>query len=316
MGTSQPATPWHVLGAGAMGCLWAAKLSKALSPADVTLILRDETAMAQFPGHVTMETATGEKSEVTLRTTTPARLSTPINHLLVTTKAFDTETALEPLLPSLTPATIIVLLQNGIRNHLHLHDLTQAQTLSLTTSHGAWLRERFHTVHAGSGQAFIGSVSTTLAHSVTAPQYPTPLPSTLMKDMHIESVSNMEQRLWQKFAINCVINGLTVIHNCQNGELLVRPAAHGELLSLCQETESILNALGHLEETLYPLVVDVLQRTAANWSSTWQDVNAGRQTEIDEFNGYLCALAKQAGLACTANEAVYHQVNLATAMVR
>lgn len=316
MGNSQPLSPWHVLGAGAMGCLWAAKLSKALSPTDVTLILRDETAMAQFPGHVTIETATGETSEVALGATTPSRLESPIKHLLITTKAFDTKNALEPLLPSLTPASTIVLLQNGVRNHLQLHELTPAQTLSLTTSHGAWLRERFHTVHAGSGQAFIGSVSTTSPLSMTATQCPVPLPSTLMKDMHIESVANMEQRLWQKFAINCVINGLTVIHDCQNGTLLARPAVHRELQSLCQETESVLNALGHLEEALYPLVVDVLQRTAANWSSTWQDVKAGRRTEIDEFNGYLCVLAKQAGLACPANEGVYQQVNLATAMVR
>ena len=310
---------WHVLGAGAMGCLWAARLAESATqpglPPRITLVLRDSSALAAFAGHVIVETTHGETMSFDMQAVSATQLDHPVSHLLITTKAFDTEEAMRPILPWLSPDATICLLQNGIRNHLRLQGMTDIQVLSMATSHGAWLKRRFHVVHAGAGQSFFGPLKTTDPADTRDFSYST-FPADLATSMDLTPVADMEQRLWQKFAANCVINGLTAIHNCQNGELLTRPSAHQDLLSLCSETESVLQHAGHLDIALYPYVREILQATAANWSSTWQDVNAGRATEIDEFNGYLCELATEISLPCPHNRAVLHAITGSHAVIR
>jgi len=315
MQSNPGATCWYVLGAGAMGCLWAARLSQSAVHPYVTLILRDEASLAEFPGHITFESTSGETTQIKLNAITASQLNQPVHHLLVTTKAFDTKQAITPLLPWLEPESTVLLLQNGIRNHLHLNELTSAQVLSMSTTHGAWLRQRFHVVHAGLGQAFTGPVNNSVLPGHQSTDRPN-FPNDLIQSMNIAVVENMEDRLWQKFAINCVINGLTVIHNCQNGDLLTQPSAHQALLALCEETECVLQKAGYLDRELYPLVKDVLETTRSNWSSTWQDVQAGRETEIAEFNGYLCELAALSGLPSPHNRDVYERVSHAMPVIR
>ena len=55
-----PDMPWHVLGAGSIGCLWAGYLATAGYP--VTLLLKDPIACAQFRDTpLALENATGER---------------------------------------------------------------------------------------------------------------------------------------------------------------------------------------------------------------------------------------------------------------
>lgn len=310
---------WHVIGAGAMGCLWAARLAESSihtgHTPNVTLILRDNDALTSFTGQVVVESAQGEASPFNMRATSTTQLNYPITNLLVTTKAFDTTEALRQVLPWLDNNSTICLLQNGIRNHLDLQDMTGIRVLSMTTSHGAWLKRRFHVVHAGSGQTFFGTLQTVNTEHSRHLSLST-FPAALAQSMNLKHAEDMEKRLWQKFAANCVINGLTVIHNCQNGELLTRPSAHRDLVSLCSETERVLKKTGLLDMALYPHVRKILLATAANWSSTWQDVKAGRLTEIDEFNGYLCELAARAHLPCPHNQSVLRDITSHHAVIR
>lgn len=314
-----PQPKWHVLGAGAMGSLWAVRLAQAIidenQVPDVTLILRDDNVMDGYPGHITVETANGDKTKITLKSELAQQITRPIDRLLVTTKAFDTNQALLPLMPLITSDSKVFLLQNGIRNHLKLQERLAGQVMSMTTSHGAWLRQRFHVVHAGVGQTFFGPL-----HAGNADKdddlNTTLFPKTLHQTMNIHFSEDMNQRLWQKFAANCAINGLTVMHDCQNGELLSRPRAHQELKALCEEIDAVLTTTGHLAAPCYPLVRDILQTTASNWSSSWQDVKAGRTTEIGEFNGFLAELAEQSGTPAPKNQALLNQLTSAGAVIR
>lgn len=120
--------------------------------------------------------------------------------------------------------------------------------------------------------------------------------------LHVDH--NIAGRLWRKFAINCAINALTVIHDCRNGELLTLPLAHADLIAVCAEIERIYAGLPEAPSLpdLYQQVVEVLQATADNWSSTLQDVRRGRLTEISQLNVYLCELAHSRGIDCSLNE--------------
>ncbi len=103
-------------------------------------------------------------------------------------------------------------------------------------------------------------------------------------------------RLWRKLALNCAINPLTVLHDCRNGELL----QHREQLSgLCEELVELLEAGGQpaAASDLQGEVLRVIEATAANYSSMYQDVRLGRRTEIAYLLGHACRSADSLGLA-------------------
>lgn len=102
-------------------------------------------------------------------------------------------------------------------------------------------------------------------------------------------------RLWRKLALNCAINPLTVLHACQNGGLLGHLA---EVHGLCTELAALLRRCGQPQaaEGLEEEVQRVIVATAANYSSMYQDVHAGRRTEVHYLLGHACRVAARHGL--------------------
>lgn len=294
---------WHVLGAGAMGCLWAARLRQHPPLGQrVTLLLRSEQALADYREHggLTLEAPVG--GAVVQVPVAAELLSAPgpaLRHLLVATKSQDVAAALASVQHRLDADTRIVLLQNGVRVQREITaQFGPERVWCLSTSHGAWRRSPWHVVHAGAGTAWLGQLT------ASNPEQTRALLALLPEQaMHIAVDEHIATRLWQKFAVNCAVNALTVIHDSPNGELLVRPAARLALVALIEEISSVLRALPEVPALpdLQAAVQEVLKATAANVSSTLQDVRAGRPTELEHLNGYLLSLAEEHGLAAPLN---------------
>lgn len=302
---TKPVT-WHVLGAGAMGCLWAAKLHE--QGHDCHLILRE-----QSPTTVPLQLETGAgKQQYALPASDASGLNVPITHLLVATKAGDVKAALASVEASITPRTQIVLLQNGIKVQRQLREADTGNRLyCLSNSHGAWLRGPFHVVHAGFGRAWLGQLQAPWDKQEAivgrCRELLRALPAAAMR---VEVAPLIDARLWEKFAVNCCVNALTVIHNCRNGQLL-EPPLRDILIPLCEETGRLVNAVAALpaELPVFERVVEVLQATAENYSSTLQDARQGRRLELEHLNAWLCELADAKGLDCSLNRQVLAQVD-------
>ncbi len=294
-----PDQPWYVLGAGAMGCLWGARLWQQGSA--VTLMLRNEQALGAYRerGGITLEQY-GMSSQLMVPAQTVSVAQGRIHRLLLATKAQDALPALQSVRHRLLPETVIVLVQNGLAIHEAITDGYGAdRVVCLSTSHGAFMANPFHVVHAGFGQAWLGTLAATgdlaLLRSVLSL-----LPA---RSMAIEIDPAMARRLWLKLAVNCAINALTVIHDCRNGQLLTDDAAREQLQALTREIEGLYERLPQAPSVtpLWPQVEQVLRDTAENLSSTLQDHRRGRTTEIVHLNGYLCELAEARGLPCPEN---------------
>jgi 2-dehydropantoate 2-reductase len=128
--------------------------------------------------------------------------------------------------------------------------------------------------------------------------------------LRVRLAENIHQALWKKLAVNCAINPLTALHGCANGELLTQPALRCEFDAVCAELAVILAGLGHAD--IAPGIAEeaarVARATAANRSSMRQDLEAGRETEIAFITGFLCERAREAGLPCPLNEALFAAV--------
>lgn len=306
-----------------MGCLWASRLWQLAQGAPqrwaeppLKLLLRNDTSLQRWQQAGGLCLWEGETQTCLPVPAAPAEHDDErIALLLVCTKAQDTLPALTRVEAHMFSGTRIVLLQNGLRIQDEvLQQFPQQTVYCLSTSHGAYLRSPYHVVHAGQGEAWLGNLS-------TPGQEPEQDLLALLpqQQMRIQWERNIRSRLWDKFAVNCAINALTVIHDCNNGELLARPDAHAELRSLCEEIETLLQALPQASTcggALYPRVCAVLQATAQNFSSTLQDARAQRTTEMPYLNEYLCELAQQEALPCPRNTELLQRFNARAAALR
>ncbi len=292
---------WHVLGAGAMGCLWAHYLKQAGHP--VTLLLRHEHNLNT---EVTLER---EHTASTLPlNSTPTLEPRSVTHLLVATKATDTVQAVLAHRHALTDNTCIVLLQNGMGQHQALADaLPHSAIYAALSTDGAWLRAPFHTVHAGHGVTRIGGITASATCELL-------MPALNGLALHTEWVDDITPALWLKLATNCAINALTAIYRCPNGELLDNGPRQQRMKRLCHEVECLMHAAGialPAGADCYACAVATAQATAKNRSSTLQDILAGRDTELDALNGFVVRKAQEHGISTPENTAVLHEATAA-----
>ncbi|MEH6576391.1 MAG: 2-dehydropantoate 2-reductase [Amphritea sp.] len=285
---------WHILGAGSIGLLWAAKLAKAGYP--TTLILRNQEKLEQFRLHNRFGL---EQDGALCYFSTEAELSSapaPITNLLITTKAYAAENAFNSVKQRLSDTSNVLLLHNGMGPQQKLANLHPDLNIwAGSTTDGAYLESAFHVIQAGTGETRIGSLGNEnrddLYRSLKA------IPGTLIHEPRIILT------LWRKLAINCAINPLTAIYNCKNGALVSTPEYLEQMQRICNEVERVAQML-NIPLFPVPLIeqaIQVANLTAENNSSMQQDIQHGRPTEIETITGFLCDQAKQINIEAPVN---------------
>lgn len=99
--------------------------------------------------------------------------------------------------------------------------------------------------------------------------------------------SRMVELRWQKLLQNSVINPLTALADCRNGDLVGRPLFK-LAAPLIAEGSRVAGADGvPVPQDMLARVERLAQETAGNWSSMVHDVRTGKPTEIQAINGYI-----------------------------
>ncbi|WP_028779728.1 ketopantoate reductase family protein [Shewanella sp. 38A_GOM-205m] len=293
-----------ILGVGAIGQLLAQQLTAAgLEP---WLLPRANTPSLAEQGEKQVYTL--ELGDQSLQTSflCLAQDSSKLKQLellLVTVKAYQVEAALEPLLPKLHPDCRILLLHNGLGPHQSLAAKLNGRPLSLgTTSQGALKLSSNHIRQTGSGLTQIGDLIGAPMPEAMKTVLLNAIPGSQWSDTILEA-------LWQKLAVNAVINPLTAIHRVNNGALAA-PEFEGTICAILDELLQVAKQEGIALtfDALHARVKEVIRLTAANSSSMYQDLKHGRKTEIDYINGYLQQRAEQYGLTLPINSELLAQI--------
>lgn len=281
---------WHILGAGSLGCLWAARL--AAQQQSVHLVLRNPDSIARYqqtPG-VALSDAARQHSHHYPVSAQLADHPQPIDKLLLACKAYDAEAAIAQVAHRLGQHSLVILLQNGLGSQQVIQaQLPTVRCIAASTTEGAYLAEPFHSVFTGAGHTWLGDLR---PDKQDVPQEL--LANCQAAGIHCSWTPHIAEHLWRKLAINCAINPLTVLHNCRNGELLTHAP---QINTLCAELQQLLTAAGQAAASvdLLQQVWTVIDKTAANSSSMRQDVAHQRRTEISYITGFACAQSKALG---------------------
>ncbi len=284
-----------IVGPGAMGCLFAARLKRAGHEAMLTDYLRDRAEKIQRQG-IMVEGVTGEYTVDVPAAVGP--VSSQPDFALICVKAMKTREAARALEPWLPRDTVIVTLQNGLGNLEILEEIFgKKRVLGGVTAEGAtvlgWGRIR----HAGRGSTIIGpkgdpgGLTETLVSAFNEAGFKT------------NSADNVEELIWGKLIINVGINALTALTGLKNGRLPRIGGTRSIMEEVVQEAVSVARAKNIKLPYPDPIarVFEVCHDTAGNIASMLQDVMNKKVTEVDFINGAIVREGERLGIPTTVN---------------
>ena len=279
-----------VLGAGAIGSLYGAKLSKLN---DVTLVARQK--------HINKINMDGLKivgiEENVYKLKATAKIENIENNtlILLTTKVHDNKKAIDPIKDLIKKDTIILCMQNGLYSENIVKSIVGDRCLVLRgiTNVGATFLE------PGKVQ-FSNLSSTKIENSNISEELAENFDKCGLKCSVSE---NIKQDIWKKLILNCVLNPVSAILRVENGKIAderlntLKKSIVDECLKVAEKDDV------RFDIDFVKIINDAI-KDSRNLSSMHQDVLKGKKTEIDYLNGAVVELGKKYGIKCPVNEAL------------
>jgi 2-dehydropantoate 2-reductase len=282
--------PIVVLGAGAIGSVYAAKLS-AHHP--VTVVAR--------PDHVEAIRSDGlrliGRETITVRVNAVTRLDTmaPDTVVLLTTKVNASAEALAPVAELVRDDTVIVCVQNGLDSEGIARRAVQDRCLVLRaiTQFGAIFQAPGLINFTASGYTLLedGPRSAAIAAMLTAAG----LDGRISPDIKTE--------IWRKLIFNCVINPITAMTGTEVGGI-ADPRLDPLKRLVIDECLAVARSEGVSFDIDFLTTISNVFGASRTIASMRQDLMRGRPTEIDHMNGAVAALGRRIGIDCPVNSAL------------
>jgi len=286
-----------VAGAGAIGQLLAARLQMA--DHDVQCLVRERfVAPLQdltVEGHTEFRGALDGVTEP----------RGPYDAVIITAKAHQTAQVARQVLPHLAPDGIMVSLQNGLGNGEKLTRILGADRCAVAlTANGAYIPEPGRLVHAGVGTTQIGP-------AVPGPADAAQRAHALLMDAGLDATyhDTMRGPVWMKAIVNAALNPIAALYDCTNGEVLSHPDRRALCKAIALESTALAErARVQLPGEPWPVVKQVLERTATNTCSMVQDVRTKRPTEVEQITGRMVRLNEKLLGHMPKSEALYGRI--------
>lgn len=276
----------QIIGAGAIGCLWLAKLLQ--SDQHCHIVSRSTTCDQPL----LMTDCSGELHQFTPSHSHQLLHSNFIEQhsiILVCVKAQHVLSALLMQAPFISRNQPIILMHNGYGcAEIVIEHFPNNPIICATTANASLLHSPFNITHTGKGATYFGAFN---AHAKALCHLLLPFQEAMPEVYWNEDII---EKCWLKLAINAVINPLTAVYQINNGQLK-QPQYSTLIHSLIEEVFTIAQAENiQLELTLlHQIITHVIDATAENFSSMNRDIFYQRETEIDFINGYLIKKAQQ-----------------------
>lgn len=309
-----------VVGAGAMGSLMAARLTRGMQANDpnrnkvlsrVLLYGRESDHLNALRDHgLTLIERDGQHQQIRLDVTSNPADVAASDVVVVLVKSWATGEAMAPLKGLLTRDSIVITMQNGlgnasaIRNQL-LEDGVRPHIWLGVTAQAAVRTEPGVVRHTADGMTAIGrrtpQMNDRLAQLAAA-----------MNDAGWKTVAvaDIHRWVWRKLAVNAAINPLTALARVPNGAITSNPDLKQAAASVLAEVAAVARAqeVNLNREQLNEAVEEVARVSAGVNSSMLDDMLLGRRTEIDAINGQVVRHARRHNIPVPVNDLLTRMV--------
>ena len=290
-----------VIGAGAMGSVMGGLLAKAGNEVALVDVWREAIEAINKNGlrindEVVKVRATDKPAEVGI-----------VDLVLVFVKCYHTETAVRNALSMIGPETVVLSLQNGWGNGPRIVKIVGEEKLLLGVCyHSATVAGPGHVLHVGKGMTFMGEVNGKLTKRLV-----TVADIFRQADIEVTTTAEVLKEIWSKLALNVCTLPTSALLRFYAPQLV----QHDAMLNLMKALLEEVMAVAHAQripldfDERWEAITGLLKRCAPTAkSSMLQDVEKGRQTEIDVINGAIVEAGERLNIPVPFNRAMVWMV--------
>jgi len=294
-----------VIGAGAVGGYFGGLLARAGAP--VVMIGRQSFVEAVQKNGLFLDTLQFQES-VRVEVSTELAAAGGAEIVLFCVKTTDNAETARALAPLLAPGAIVLSLQNGVDNVEQIRAAAAIDPLPTVVYVAASVPEPGRVKHVGRGDLVIGPESERTKRLAAV---------FSRAGVGCRISENIEGELWTKLVWNCALNAVSALGRAKYGLIASSPDAWKVVETAVYEVLAVAKAAGiqppGLEDPKAALAgaLKIATQMAEALSSTAQDLNRGKRTEIDSLNGYISRRGAELGVATPVNHALYALVKLA-----
>ena len=294
-----------VVGAGAVGGYFGGMLARAGAP--VVMIGRPPYVEAVNKDGLLLDTLHFKES-VRVQAATELEAARGAGVILFCVKTTDTAAAARALAPLLSPQAIIISMQNGVDNAEQIRVASGIDALGAVVYVAASVLQPGTVKHVGRGDLVIGPQNPT-TERIAALFERAKVPCRIS--------DNIEGELWTKLTWNCALNAISALGRAKYGQIAANEDARKLVADLVDEVLAVARAANihppGLEDPKVALAgaLKVAAQMSEALSSTAQDMQRHKRTEIDSLNGYIFRRGSALGVPTPVNHALFTLVKLA-----
>jgi 2-dehydropantoate 2-reductase len=294
-----------VVGAGAVGGYFGGLLARAGAP--VVMIGRPAFVEAVKKNGLFLDTLQFQES-VRVEASTELSAIRGAEIVLFCVKTTDNATTARALAPLLAPGALVLSMQNGVDNVEQIRAAAAIDALPAVVYVAASVPEPGRVKHVGRGDLVVGpenDKTRRIAALFSRAQVPCRISE------------NIDGELWTKLIWNCALNAVSALGRAKYGQIAASADARKVVETTVYEVLAVAKAAGvrlpGLEDPHAALAgaLKIATQMAEALSSTAQDMNRGKRTEIDSLNGYISRRGAELRVPTPVNHALYTLVKLA-----
>jgi 2-dehydropantoate 2-reductase len=296
-----------VVGTGAVGGYFGGMLARAGAP--VMMIGRGAFVEAVKKNGLFLD-AVQFKESVPVQASTDLRDVHGAEIVLFCVKTTDNAATASALAPMVGPGAFVVSMQNGVDNTEQIRAASGINALSAVVYVAASVPEPGRVKHVGRGDLVVGPRSTQSARFAGLFE---------RAGVGCRISDNIDGELWTKLTWNCALNAVSALGRARYGQIAASPDARKLVEAAVYEVLAVAKAANvHPPGFEDPQVAiagsfKIATQMAEALSSTAQDMNRGKRTEIDSLNGYIARRGAELGIPTPVNHALYTLVKLVEA---
>jgi len=319
-----PPAPWPrvaVIGPGAVGCFFGGKLVRAGCP--VTFIGRPgpQSSVAALSRDGLYFEGLEYQEKLRVDASIDASAVSAADIVLLCVKTLDTASAAASIAPHLRSDAIVVSLQNGVENAPVIRDALRSAgrsplpvVLPSVVYVAAAMPAPGHMKHNGRGDLVLGPG----ADASLMPAIDRVAQLFARAGVPCRISDNIDGELWVKLVWNCAGNAVSALGRASYGLMgSLEPVRH-VMAAAAQEVSAVAHACGvRMPDTdLVAMAFKLAAALGPATSSTAQDIERARTTEIDSLNGFIARRGAELGVPTPVNQTLWALVKLSEASSR